>query len=527
MAGVNADTMPGMTDVGSEPPPPVIDTFTGYTVTDGSPAIPMFRGKVVDLTKVRIEFADGSKVMATDVTWEQTSGSNVTKTGNTLVSGSAGTSVFTVSYEGKSKNIYVIVNKDGDYDFVLEKRDLKTEYNVGDWSFHINMYAYATMPRAVFNSMLTPKNSFGNIANGNKFFTTSENGMSFTSGYFRVYTWIYESKVLNDFADYDVNLTILTEKNVYYQQKPQLHVITRATLDSGTTRLFAQDQKALGLGLYGEGGVHVYGIGEDEAISLGGSHLLTAHSLEDAKLISKANTTDNKYILDERASGNSRKVRNIYMSLKGNNLIYKLDDNVIFDSSKDIKTYSVENYTDGDPIAPEAYDKFMDNYYTKGTVGISSEGHQVTIQGLKVSLAAMSAEAMPAMTDDPNAPATYPEDKDDSKEEDKDTSKEEDKDTSKEEDKDTSKEENKDTSKGEDKDTSKDNQDADQDTDDTQQNAGDVDDGNTTTLFGTEVDDLTLMIIAGIGALMLLLLIAGIVIVVVVVRMDSNDDDDE
>ncbi len=60
----------------------------------------------------------------------------------------------------------------------------------------------------------------------------------------------------------------------------------------------------------------------------------------------------------------------------------------------------------------------------------------------------------------------------------------------------------------------------------TQQNKGD-ENVNKITLFGVQVDDLTLIIIIGIGALMLLLLIAGVVIVIIVVNSDDDDDDDE
>ena len=110
---------------------PTAQSTEPYFVSDGSPAIPMFKDKVVDLSNVLIELADGSVIAATDATWEVASGTNVKKLGDKLWAMATGITEFTVTYNSVPKSIYVVVNDgtgENKYDFVIEQRDLTTSY---------------------------------------------------------------------------------------------------------------------------------------------------------------------------------------------------------------------------------------------------------------------------------------------------------------------------------------------------------------------------------------------------------------
>ncbi len=393
LVGINENTIPEMTDADF------------YVVKDASPAIPMFKDKQIDLNNVIIEFTEGTEVLASALDWEIVSGNSVQNINNKLWATKTGTTVFKITHNGVSKNFYVIVNETGNYDFVLiDETPNSANYDENDWSFHTSGYlTYTTVPYSAYNSMLDPRNVFyDNTADGGtekarNYWGVDSKGINFGNTYFRFYTWMYKSELLKEFADYTVKATIQDVEHGEFYNYTQIHFIARATLDESadSTRVMAANQTALGLGIYRTGGLHVYKIGENEAVELTGSATKTVHSLDDSTLLGSS-TSNPSYVWDRSLGSNALASRNFAISLQGNRITYSLDNNLIFDSDSAINTLS--GTTNG-TVSAAAYNAFMNGARNKGTIGFAFAAIKATLQNFKVLLAGTTEETMPTMKD--------------------------------------------------------------------------------------------------------------------------------
>lgn len=141
----SADDLPEFVEV------PEDITSGMYSVTYGSPAIPMFIGKAVDLDYINVQFVkDGEFVAGNSITWDyadSTDESAVTfKNEHYLVANKAGIYKFTATVTNDSsvsKSIYVVVNDENNenkYDFYLVDLDFTdtTDFVRDDWMFAVN-----------------------------------------------------------------------------------------------------------------------------------------------------------------------------------------------------------------------------------------------------------------------------------------------------------------------------------------------------------------------------------------------------
>ena len=215
-------TLSVFADVQGTPAPQAIEQ---YAVTYGSPAIPMFKDKELSLSDVKVQFTDGGEfVSGAKITWNNGS-KDITK----LTPIGTGTTKLTATYNGQSRNVYVVVNDVDDYNFYLVNEDLTAGFDTSKWLFAttsgsntstpMTNQLYAISPSTItrgtermfeyvnyFTAEYNQKNSgsypYADV-NGNnvaKHLLTRGANPDSTHAIF------YKSDILKDFADYTVEV---------------------------------------------------------------------------------------------------------------------------------------------------------------------------------------------------------------------------------------------------------------------------------------------------------------------------------
>jgi len=109
----------------------------GYTVSYAAPAIPMNENTGVDLNYVNVEMdAAGTVVSGADITWsaELQQGLYLNAEGKKVSVYTAGNYKLTATYEGVSKNVWVIAKKASETNFYLVNKTLnKNTFVLEDW----------------------------------------------------------------------------------------------------------------------------------------------------------------------------------------------------------------------------------------------------------------------------------------------------------------------------------------------------------------------------------------------------------
>lgn len=311
-----------------------------YEVNWRSPAIPMYERTVLDLSNVDVQLTqDGEFTKGNSLVWAlETSDPGVVLDGNKLSVISAGKYKLTATKDDTSLNVWVIANKSGQKDFYLENLDFSDSSVTMD-----NFVGGNGGDRNIYPTTGSFGNAFGGEEIANNALTTSN--LQYSSS-----AVVYKSEILKDFADYtvDVSLKLQSAKNDWAKtengSKAAIGIIARAT--PADSAAFAQGTTALMARFGNTGGVGLVGIG-DTAVPFGGNTGVTSlTSLDDVSGLKYSAASHEKTLWQDGAYNR----RNISLKLSENGVVYTLDSNVIFDSSKSSKKITIpdgacDNYT--------------------------------------------------------------------------------------------------------------------------------------------------------------------------------------
>ena len=235
-----------------------VETADPYTVTYGSPLIPMYVNKMVNLADIEIQLEKGGEaVSATTLTWAAPENDGIIFAGNKITALSAGTYKFTVTdAEDNQYPVYVIANEAGDETFELVSRNfanaadrIPSEWMLGKAPVS-NGYDASTRNVHTYGGEGTFENGYFNMP-----YTVRNEGS----------TAIFKSDILKDFADYTVDAKIEVRNGDCKMDRTAVGILTRvqanydaATVD--TDYVFNQETSpsALGVGFRPYGGAHFY-----------------------------------------------------------------------------------------------------------------------------------------------------------------------------------------------------------------------------------------------------------------------------
>ncbi len=416
-----------------------------YDVTDASPAIPMFTNRVIDLNTLRVQFGDeaGTIVTGDKITWtaDGATGISVNDAAKTVTAFATGVYPVKLSAEVSGttleRNVYVIVNNEGDYSFKIDSINFRAGGN-----YDKTKWVFGTASGTNFGSAPTGVAKYSKqVANGNGGIYIDKN-WSGTSSFF-----MYNSDVLKDFASYKVTTNIIIPSNEAEDgTKGFFGIVTNAQLNSeaftdaavaSTTPIFADNATSLILRARNYGGLGVYGYNSTTSQSNPSpevSYFTTSDMIRDDHDLSyevtgtdrAALVLNNTYVTYPDGSKNSALDRKLEFTVSGNDLKYVLDGNTIFDSTSAENSYSLSmdcsrDVTVGDNFSimksgeepdysktfksttafdSNAYSTYMNGYNLgKGSVGFNWGRIYLVIRDLSVELVDVTAENMPASTE--------------------------------------------------------------------------------------------------------------------------------
>ncbi len=323
-------------------------SITPYEVTYGSPAIPMFANKMIDLKNVKVQFAkDGEFIPGGDIVWSADDAASV----EMLSEGrfyAFGKGIYklkaTYTPDGEpsvSKTVYVAVNEQDDYDFTLFNKNLS-----GATSAQAEEWVYAKASSAWNHTTLTKTaHATGNdwdferpdVASANRFFYHKYNA---------IYTLMVDVPILADFEDYTVEAVVGGGSSDSDEAWGGLVVKANADLTANT--IFNTDTTALYLiqRRYGALAVGTFGANE-YGTEKWGMEYASLHSFEGAewKKTLKGNAdTDRADYMVIRDNRNDKSVkRTMSVKLSGTDILYKLDGKEILDTTKKVYKISDQN----------------------------------------------------------------------------------------------------------------------------------------------------------------------------------------
>ena len=326
-----------------------------FKVTYGSPAVPMFEKTTINLYDLKVQFQkDGAFVDGTDITWSAEAGTSAAEFLNATnkTFSALGTGIFKVTATetantANTKAIYIMVNKKDDFEFVLAKEtglDSALTFNADKWLFANGEGTDPSDKTFYYNAAGLQNMMFKNVYGG-------DTRVAF-----------YRNDVLADFADYTVNTSMKIEGE--NGTKPFRGVIVRAqlnpdlfnadgTIKSTAAGVFANDgnlttagamgvikpgTSAMYLTSYNFGGLSVrgyYAKAGTEAIPFtNDTKEIRYDTLADNSIIKIVNRNPN-YVLSTYSDSAITAVtgyRNIEYKVQGNDIVYSIDGNVIFDT---------------------------------------------------------------------------------------------------------------------------------------------------------------------------------------------------
>ena len=187
--------------------PNAVETKTEiYTVSYGSPAIPMNENTAVDLSLLNVEMdADGTVVSGADITWkaQKQEGLYLNNAGKKVSVYAAGNYKLTATYNGVSKNVWVIAKKAQDTDFALIDYNFADGYNPADWQFVL--WKNTTDPNVGYDADPTVSVGALEYSSKNGYVAMGLNkGVEGTFRYCNYGVLINKNPIFDDFADYTV-----------------------------------------------------------------------------------------------------------------------------------------------------------------------------------------------------------------------------------------------------------------------------------------------------------------------------------
>ncbi len=430
--------------------PSAVSGGTGYSVTDASPALPVFVNTKTDLSSVTVQMSAGAApisgdklIWALDSTNTNENGIMISNSSNYIAA--LGTGIFTFNVtdaDSNSRKVYVIANEVGDYNFNLEKIDFtNSTYDSAKWVLGSSGGANGYEPNGVtkYTKRMTADN------NG---VTLPKNWTGSSTTHF-----VYNSEILKDFGDYTITAGVkIPAVEGEDGTKPLFGITARAAVNddafgadaTADTEIYKQNETALFMRMRCYGGLNIYGYNPSatsEQLTDGNMNKVYSYytksdainSFEDLtyKTQNAALVFNNKYVKYADGSTNSDKLRKIELALKGDNILYKLDNTVIFDSSSADsavgsmtdyydRTYTAEKEYDSQAFitdsviadyesvypsvnadANELYNKYKDAYAeSKGTIGFTIGRSTVILNSVTVSLGTVNADSdMPAYSE--------------------------------------------------------------------------------------------------------------------------------
>jgi len=340
-----------------------------YNVSYGSPAIPMFVDKAVDLNNIEVQFTNGGNYVDGDsITWgiaEGTDTSAVTfKNEHYLVANATGIHTLTATANGSTKNIYVVVNNEDNYDFYLANVDLTGGLNLSDWSFYsqtTKLDVWEGGTTAYYTSNGSSVRIYRYNSQGFIDFFGEESAHKGNYMYM-----VYNSDLISEFADYTIS------SDLSYNQDAS-ETVRSGFLVRGD---FASSSALL---LWYRNG---YGFN---------AAAMNSNSMSGTALNSLGNNYT-KLLSGGEYYYTKGTVRNLTTTVSSGNIKLSVNNNEIFDSTKTIFNYDGSNNT----VHTGFSDDFATNGTTnKGVVGFANVSTRMQIRNFSVKLNVFSADDMP------------------------------------------------------------------------------------------------------------------------------------
>lgn len=419
---------------------PAMSDIALYTISNASPALPMFVNTTVDLGSLVVEFEDGMFVPGNALIWTLEDATANVEINNTAKAIKAyGTGVYKISArrasDNQTKTIYAVVNAQGDYNFYIVNLNFAnaTDYVADDWKVAVSR---SRGDQLVSNYKYDDESSWKSWAK------TSVTGGALKLGYNYNRSWeggngtvahFYVNPVLEQFSNYTIETSVLINGTNASDPSFEYHfsVFMRAPLNTDYTKgkeTFAN----LGLGggkqtvLVGSlryfGGMGFANIGGNGAYATNNSQWVSTSffsgevydkitNLENpdydwvlSNVYRSAYTPGSKPVYSKGANGNNP--RNVAITLNGNDVKYTINGNTVLDTAtNDVKSLTFVNTGEicAEPNAAQSYsaDTLRSNISscaTKGAIGFGATQNSIHIYSLKVKLNVSSDADMPAST---------------------------------------------------------------------------------------------------------------------------------
>ena len=377
-----------------------------YTMTDRSPALPMFIKTRMDLSHLAIQFDNGQYYYGNDITWtiddsnENASGIILNNTAKNIAAIVTGiyTLKATVKTDGgeNSRKVYVVANNENDYNFYIVNLDFTAgAYNADDWLYAKGAYSnYTSSKYTVKQNNVTA--SSGITVKG------SEGDML-----------LYKNEMLMEFSDYTVQSQV-TFKNTFECIGNYFGVVTRANVNFnaaiGSKAPYSNHSDGSSPALavvsqpYGSPMIHVMN-GTFCGSATNCWETYGYNTVSNIADIMPSTAKAGYYLKDTTTD--------IELKVSGSDILYSLNGNVLLDSTAE--TFNVTTApVSGASYANEMTDDTISSYGTltneefnkilsaKGTTEAGTVGFVVgrtdadKIKTLKVKLNDVTADNMPA-----------------------------------------------------------------------------------------------------------------------------------
>jgi len=174
-----------------------------YNVSYAAPAIPMNENTGVDLKFVNVEITEGNFVSGADITWTAAKQENLylNNEGKKVSVYAAGNYKLTATYNGVSKNVWVIAKKAEDTEFALIDYNFANGYNPAEWQFVL----WTSTKNAGYDADPTVSVGALEYSSKNGYVAMGLNkGVEGTFRYCNYGVLINKNPIFDDFADYTV-----------------------------------------------------------------------------------------------------------------------------------------------------------------------------------------------------------------------------------------------------------------------------------------------------------------------------------
>ena len=204
------------------------ETQTGtYSITYGSPAIPMYEMKQTDLSKVTVQFESGGEAISgSDIDWtvsDNATGIEISES-KILKAYTAGIYRIFANYGGTKITLYVIVNKAGSSDWTLYESD----FTAGDasdfdgWSVYTKKSTKNDTNWIKSDGLPNDFDIIKNIGDGRMKYTGGESGLALTQNsgtdlpFGSIGALVLENDIVKDFSDYKISASIFGRSSFHY-----------------------------------------------------------------------------------------------------------------------------------------------------------------------------------------------------------------------------------------------------------------------------------------------------------------------